>query len=394
MPQVNPQILQWARETAELSLDEAARKIGLATSRASSREEKLLQLERGDTEPTQVRLMKMADVYHRPLITFYMAEPPVKDERGGDFRKLPPDFSREQNALLDALLRDIKARQEMVRELMEDEDEALPLEYVGSLSRKNEVQEVAEAIKERLDLSLEELRRCRNKEAVFKLLRERAESIGVFVLLMGDLGSHHTDIGTDVFRGFAIADTVAPFIVINDNDSQGAWSFTLLHELAHLWIGEEGVSNSSAWADSQIEKFCNNVAGEILLPDKQLHGVNVNASMEVKAIAHVINGVSGTTKLSHTLIAYNLYRVGKIDLRQYQELSREYRRLWSNNKQGQQRSGGGPNYYVVKRHRIGAAMTNLIGRMLKGGAVTPTKAAKILGVKAHSVNQLVGGAKG
>lgn len=394
MPKVNPQILLWARETAELSLDEAARKIGLTSSKISSREEKLHQLELGETEPTQARLLKMADVYHRPLITFYMEEPPIKDERGGDFRKLPPDFSREQNALLDALLRDVKARQEMVRELMEDEDEALPLDYVGSMSQENEVKEVANAIKMKLGLSLEDLRGCRNKESVFQLLRERAESIGVFVLLMGDLGSHHTDIETDIFRGVAFADVVAPFVVINDNDSQGAWSFTLLHELAHLWIGEEGVSNSSAWADSQIEKFCNNVAGEILLPDEQMRGVNINTTMELKAISHVINGIAGTTKLSHTLIAYNLYRVGKIDLRQYQELSREYRRLWADNKQRQYRVEGGPNYYVVKRHRIGAAMTSFVGRMLKGGAVTPTRAAKILGVKAHSVNQLVGASNG
>lgn len=73
-------------------------------------------------------------------------------------------------------------------------------------------------------------------DAAFRLLRESAERAGVFVLLMGDLGNYHSAISVETFRGFAIADPVAPFIAINDRDSHAAWSFTLLHELVHLCL--------------------------------------------------------------------------------------------------------------------------------------------------------------
>lgn len=41
MPQVNPEILQWARETAGLSRSEAAEKLALREARGMSPEERL-----------------------------------------------------------------------------------------------------------------------------------------------------------------------------------------------------------------------------------------------------------------------------------------------------------------------------------------------------------------
>ena len=62
------------------------------------------------------------------------------------------------------------------------------------------------------------------------------------------MGNYLSAIDVDVFRGFAIADDIAPFVVINDNDSVSAWSFTLLHELVHLLLGETGIRRRSSWA--------------------------------------------------------------------------------------------------------------------------------------------------
>ncbi|MDI2077914.1 hypothetical protein [Bradyrhizobium sp. Mp27] len=51
---------------------------------------------------------------------------------------------------------------------------------------------------------------------------------------------------------------------------------------------------------------------------------------------------------------------------------------------------GGPNYYVVRRHRLGDALVNLTGRMLAERILSPTKAGKVLGVKASNVYGVVG----
>ena len=88
------------------------------------------------------------------------------------------------------------------------------------------------------------------------------------MLLLGNLGSYHTNIPLEIFRGFAVADALAPMIVINDQDAKTAWGFTALHELAHLWLGSTGVSGGDPAV--QIEQYCNDVAGEILLPAAEL----------------------------------------------------------------------------------------------------------------------------
>ena len=121
MPTVNPRILTWARETAGFSLEEAAEKLHLRDARGVSAVDRLSKLELGETAPTRRQLLNMSSQYHRPLLTFYMSAPPRQGNRGQDFRTLPEDYSVQANTFLDALIRDVSARQSMVRSVLEDE---------------------------------------------------------------------------------------------------------------------------------------------------------------------------------------------------------------------------------------------------------------------------------
>ena len=85
MPDVNPEIMVWARETAGLTPDIAARKLGFRDSARSSAAEKLEAIEYGDKEPSRPQLLKMVDVYRRPLLTFYLSKPPKRGDRGATF---------------------------------------------------------------------------------------------------------------------------------------------------------------------------------------------------------------------------------------------------------------------------------------------------------------------
>jgi transcriptional regulator with XRE-family HTH domain len=225
MPSVNPEILSWARETAGLSLKEAAEKLGIHDRGGVNAAQRLASLEAGEDTPTRPILVRMAQKYRRPLIAFYMSNVPKKGERGQDFRTLPAGHSGAADALLDALVRDIRARQSMVRAVLEEVEEAEPLPFIGSARMGDGVDAVVISIRRRLDLDVASLRTVASAEEAFGLLRSRAETSGVFVLLIGNLGSHHTAIDLDTFRGFALADDVAPFIVINDQDAYAAWSF-------------------------------------------------------------------------------------------------------------------------------------------------------------------------
>lgn len=71
-------------------------------------------------------------------------------------------------------------------------------------------------------------------------------------------------------RGGYLKDDYAPIIALNRKDPKTAQVFTLAHELAHLFINSEAVSNID-FRDGEYnaeERRCNQVAANFLLPTK------------------------------------------------------------------------------------------------------------------------------
>ena len=401
MPAVNPEILLWARETAGLTLHDAVVKVGIGDARGVAAVDRLAALERGEVEPTRPVLVRMARHYRRPLLAFYLAAPPPRGDRGADFRTLPVTRSRKTDALIDTLVREIRTRQNMIRAVLEAEGEGDFLPFVGALAESEGgrggtdrlAQRAAEALRQILGTNLDAAQYYAQPtpNEAFSLLRSRTEDAGVFVLLKGDLGSYHTAIPVDVFRGFAIADDVAPFVVINDQDSTPAWSFTLLHELVHLLLGQTGISGANPGTGT--EELCNNVAAEWLLPARELEQIEIDLNQDIAEQQKRISKFARRRNLSHTMVAYRLLRTGRIDQQNFNRLRADFA-VWWNRERNRRRektreSEGGPNFYVVRRHRIGEALLWFTGRMMRSGALSTTKAAKILGVKPRQVGQLL-----
>jgi len=392
MPKVNPDIIRWARETAGLTLEEATKKLAIREARGVSAIDRLTALESGDDVPTRSVIAKMAKQYRRPLLAFYMTAPPRKGDRGQDFRTLPKDYSDTDEALLDALIRDVKARQSMVRAMLEDEEDTEPLAFVGSLRVSQGISAVLSSIQETLQIDRDEFRAEDSPSEAFTLLRNRVEAAGIFVLLIGNLGSYHTAIDLETFRGFALADNIAPFVIINDQDAHSAWSFTLVHELVHIWLGQTGVSG---WrAEISIEKFCNDVASEFLLSNSELEQLDVNDRTDLESAQRRIGEFAADRNLSSSMVTYKLYRMGNINFESWKLLSETFRRRWIAQRNERRIKARDQEirvpYYPVRRHRIGKALLELVSAMMRAGAITTSKAGKVLGVKAKNVQTLIG----
>lgn len=389
MPQLAPTILVWARESAGLSLDAAAKKLGIKETRTGTGAERLAEIERRGGPVSRTLLQKMARVYRRPLVAFYLEEPPIKASLGEDFRTLP-QRATESEPLVNALLRDVRARQEMVRAVIEDDDDSQPLSFVGSIRMEDGTPAAVKSISDALKFEQGVYRAQKSVEAAFGYIRGQAEAAGIFVLLAGNLGSHHSTLDVSSFRGFALADNRAPFVVINDQDAKTAWSFTLLHELAHLWIGSTGISGT--YGESAVEKFCNEVASAILVSDSELATLAITTSDE-ESLAKTITEFARERMVSRTMVAYRLLLVGRISDVQWGAARdlflREWRELQERQKAKAKASEGGPDYFVVKRHKLGPALLNFVRRSLDEGSLTPTKASKLLGVKPRSVEPLL-----
>ncbi len=391
MPQVRPEILRWARETAGLAVAEAAAKIELRDARGVSGADRLTALEAGEGEPTRPMLVRMATQYRRPLLAFYLSAPPKKGNRGQDFRTLPQEYSGSSEPVLDVLLREIVARQSLLRSALEVEEEPEVRTWVASTTMEAGVPALVTRLRTTLGLTPGAFRATPDVESAFRLLRERVEAQGVFVVLASNLGSHHTSLSVDVFRGMAVADPIAPLIIINDMDSRTAWSFTLLHELVHLWLGFTGVSGGSF--DREVERFCNEVASEFLLPDDELRSIGLTSRAGPEVLAAQISEFASTRKVSRSMVAYRLYRAGMIAEPEWRGMIAEFRKSWIELRERRRAAAneveGGPSYYIIRRQRLGNALLQTTARLIRSGAITTTRAARILGVKPGNVQPLM-----
>ena len=387
MAAVNPEILIWARETAGLDLETAAKKIGLNAARDVSGADRLATIETGNETPSASLLQRMAQQYRRPLLTFYMPKRPKPPEIGQDFRTLP-DAESHSNILLATLLRDIKARQSLVRDALEDYDDVSEVALVGSKVGVKQPGPLADALSDAIGFSRADYRGCSSTKEAFAYLRSLIEAKGIFVLLAGDCGHWSTQIEVGVFRGFAIADAVAPFIVVNDQDAKAAWSFTLLHELAHLLLGETGISGGAPKAG--IEQLCNDTAAAVLLAPGDISALALTGGVED---VDQINQLADLARVSRTMITYQLFRAERITFNRWEVLRDRFRKEWLASKERERESNraksGGPNPHVVRRHRLGAALLAVARQGIADGSLTPTRAGRMLGVKPMAVYPLL-----
>ncbi len=297
-----------------------------------------------------------------------------------------PDPDETKEAWLHTMIRDAYVRQAMLTSALEDEEEAQPLPFVGSAPQDSNAAELVHRIERALNLRIEDYRNTRTASEAFDLLRSKVEQLGAFVLLMGNLGNYRTSLTPRVFRGFSIAKSVAPFIVINDTDSKAAWSFTLIHELAHIFLGQSDISGYGS--NDAVEHLCDDVASQFLLRPDDLNGLNVTERTTFKALLDLLDGLARSLKVSRKMLAYNLWRSHRIQGQMYERLEDRFdqdREEYEHRREGE----GGADYYVVRRHRLGIGLIRTVDRMMIAGALTAPKAAQVLGVKPANVSRLV-----
>lgn len=393
---VNPCNLKWARNAAKLSISEAADKLGLTSSSRSTSVEKLQSIESGDRSPTQTQLSKMAKIYRVPVVAFYLDSKPRKSNLGEDYRTVPQKSANPvANAHLAILLNIVKARQSITRDLLEDEDTE-PLQFVASASTKMGVERIANEIVQTIGFNLEEYRQRPNQPAhAFKYLRSRIQSIGIFVLLISDLGHPQTTtIPVSIFRGFTLADDIAPYIVINRKDDKRAQSFTALHEVAHLWMGSSGVSGMFDEENSDLEQFCNRIAGNILLPRHELSKLSALSSDAFDTAYERISDFAKSRNLSRAMVAYNLKLENHISQNMWHKINDRLGRDHAKHEELEKKKREHDkargittpiNANNIKRYSLGEPLLDLASRAVSMGSLTPTKASTLLGVNPRKV---------
>jgi Zn-dependent peptidase ImmA (M78 family)/transcriptional regulator with XRE-family HTH domain len=331
---LRPELLRWARERARRRVSDFAATFP-----------KLERWESGEEQPTLKQVERFAKVVHVPVGYLFLPEPPVEKVPIPDFRTVGNVYlGRPSPDLLDTLYI-CQQRQEWYRDFARSVGEE-PCSFVGSASVENNVETTAAQMRHALGFDLEERRRMPTWENALGRFIEQADALGVLVMCSGVvLNNNRRHLNPEEFRGFAMADGLAPLVFINGADTKAAQMFTLAHELAHIWLGQSAVSDAqAAWVpEHTVERWSNRVAAELLVPLEVLRA-EYDADAELRG---EVDRLARRFKVSTLVVLRRICDAGGITREQLSEAyDAELKRLRALPKRG------GGNFYLTQAARV------------------------------------------
>lgn len=378
---ITPNVLRWARESARMSEEIAASKVAVPV-------EKLNEWENGTSFPTIRQAQTLAKAYKRPFALFFLPEIPRDFQPLQDYR-IPGSKPLSTASIF--IIREIQQKQAWISDVdQENNEEKLP--FVGRFSLKDNPVLVANDILKTLGISPASYK----FENPIREWIDAAESNGVFISRTSFIHSR-LKLNSEEIQGFAIADAFAPFIFVNSDDWNAPQLFTLVHELAHIWIAETGISNDiepkikNSGKHHPIELYCNEVAANALIPEdiiRNLSSTTFNNSKEVYLAAKVF-GISSfaflVRALNLALITPAVYQKLKhqADIDYHDFLERE-----AEKKAKQKEKPGGPNYFLLQLNRNSRLFTQTVLDAFRGGYIEPTQASNLLNVQVNKFSKL------
>jgi len=378
---ITPAVLKWARTTAKMTLEEASLKV-------SVKAERIEQWEEGLSYPTIKQAQKLAKSYRRPFAVFFLPDIPSDFQPLTDFRKSGSIALSTSSVFI---IREIQKKQAWISE-QNKEDGYRPKDFVGRFNHKAQPQLVAKDILKVLEIDP-------LNYSIDNPIREwidKAESNGIFVSRTSFIHSH-LKLDKNQIQGFAIADPHAPFIFINSDDWNAPQLFTLVHELAHIWIASSGISNAiepelgDRTKYNPVELFCNEVAANVLLPEDHLKSLSRSDYSESQQIFKLAKqfGVSSFALLVRLKNLELLDRTDYSELKKQSDLEFEaFLKREAEKKKLQKQKKGGPNYYLLQLNRNSRLFTQIVLDSFKGGKIEPNFASNLLNVKTNKFNKL------
>jgi len=380
---ITAKVFKWARESAKMTEEIASSKVAVSI-------DKFKDWENGDDYPTIRQAQKLAKAYRRPFALFFLPDVPNDFQTLQDFRKAG---SKELSTSSIFIIREIQQKQAWISEVNEENNEN-KVPFIGRYSIKDNPLIVAQDILN--ELNINPLNYKFNNPIIEWI--DKSESHGVFISRTSFIHSR-LKLDSDEIQGFAISDNYAPFLFINSDDWNAPQLFTLVHELAHLWISETGISNDiepsikSANDYNPIELFCNEVAANALMPIEFVENLDKKAFDNAKEVfknAKII-GVSSFALLVRALnlniISLSAYKQLKhlADIEYNEFLKREEDKKL---KQKQKEKQGGPNYFLLQLNRNSRLFTQTVLDAFRGGVIEPSMASNLLNVQVNKFPKL------
>ncbi len=307
---ITPEVLKWVREKRiRLELDYAAKKLKIDP-------ERLEAWENGTEKPTFAQLKKIAKLYKTHVSIFYLPKSPKAFRWPVDYRVLPksktPD--QEQTYKLNANIVEAHERRQRlihIYEMLEEPPPKVSVQINPNESHRN----AAKKITEFLEFNSENLPKTTNPYNALKFWKQTVEAKGILVCHTSV--NTHLSVDLKTCRGFCIALKPFPVIVVNPKDKPYGRIFTIIHELVHIALGKSIIQNSGLSeirkpSLNETERFCNMVAGEVLVPENELLEI-----IDLKTLQDDLPEISKHFQVSTEVIMRRLLILNKISQQKY-----------------------------------------------------------------------------
>lgn len=356
--------LQQARNLRELPVSVVADALPV-------KHERYHNWEAGQELPTFKQAQKLASILNIPFGYLFLKEFPTRKVNIPDYRTLENKAPFSEDFL--DLYGLVTLQQDWYSEYRKTTIEAPPLKFVGKHTTKDTPQEMANSLK--ILLGYEEMQSGR--DVTLTDLVSRAAKQSIIIQRSGCIhGNTQRNLSVEEFRGFVICDTYAPFVFINSKDAEVAQIFTLVHELAHILLGESGVDSPQPGT----ERLCNRTAVEFLLPLSIIDDfAECNTLPRIKSKAKRYS-VSVQTLLIR-LVTWEILTED-----QYDQLLAEYQKQPLKKEQG-----GGGDYYRNLRSRINPRLLETLVESVRTGDTLHRDAQSLLKVSAKTFETLLKG---
>ncbi|ACF14029.1 protein of unknown function DUF955 [Chloroherpeton thalassium ATCC 35110] len=367
---VNSEMLIWAIQRAGLDINTFTQK------------EPNLNLQDwidGKSLPTVKQLEKFSQKVNVPFGYLFFPKPPQETIPFPFFRTGEKSPTHQVSLAVYETILELQNRQDWLRDYLKDNG-AEKLPFVGKFKDRSDANEIACDIRSTLDFQENWASTLTTRQDALHYLGEAIENIGIIVVFSGYVKSNtHRKIPLEECRGFVLNDDFAPFLFVNNADFDAAKIFTLAHELAHIWIGRNAGFDLRHLqpADNAIEKLCDQVAAEVLVPQKTFEKLWQEYD-DAKIVAKKF-------KVSEIVIARRALDLGKWSKAEFLNFYADYKKRWKE-KESTKKSGG--DYYATARKRISPRFAKHIREAVQSGRLLYRDAYKLTNIKGDHLEKL------
>ncbi|MDR2544570.1 MAG: ImmA/IrrE family metallo-endopeptidase [Methanobrevibacter sp.] len=316
----NPEWLIWARKTAKYRIETVASKIKESPETIKNWEKT------GKIEYNN--LLKLAEYYQRPTSVFFSKIKPKYDKETPDFRTFGGGVKNNISPSVAFEIRNAKFKRRNLLNIKEECPEFSTNEFkFKNIYYENE-DGIPEIIRSKLKISGADIRTKKLKYWIEKL-----ESMGILVF-------EFYDIDPDEMRGYAIYYDNLPIIGINHRESDNPKKFTLFHELTHLLLKKEGISNLYGYElGKKDEIVCNKIAAEILVPSNLFKTIIIEYEYE-KFRKKDVEKLAKEFKVSKDVIIRKALNLNFISKQEYELRKEEFNTYLKYKKSGKRKIKG------------------------------------------------------